>query len=52
MDDHIKLEGWHNWNHPDHERTARYREYGSTGTGSNVTKRVKWSTILSKSEAN
>ncbi|OLP66196.1 Pectinesterase A precursor [Bacillus pumilus] len=52
MEDHIKSVGWHNWNNPDNERTARYKEYGSTGAGSSVINRVKWSNILTKNEAN
>ncbi|AVI41230.1 MULTISPECIES: pectinesterase family protein [Bacillus] len=51
MDHHIKAEGWHNWDNRDNERTARYKEYGSTGAGSNLTNRVKWSSILTKNEA-
>ncbi|MBW3702250.1 pectinesterase family protein [Bacillus altitudinis] len=51
MDEHIKAEGWHNWDNKDNERTARYQEYGSTGAGSHLANRVKWSTILTKNEA-
>ncbi|MFS0656249.1 pectinesterase family protein [Bacillus sp. 179-C3.3 HS] len=51
MDDHIKAEGWHHWNNPENEKTARYQEYGSSGAGSSVTNRVTWSTILTRSEA-
>ena len=51
MEHHIKAEGWHNWDNRDHERTARYKEYGSIGAGSSVKDRVKWSTILTKNEA-
>ncbi|MFB8734840.1 pectinesterase family protein [Bacillus sp. SL00103] len=44
----IKAEGWHNWDNRDNERTARYKEYGSTGAGSNLTNRVSQSSILTK----
>lgn len=51
MDDHIKAEGWHNWDNRHNERTARYKEFRSTGAGSDVANRVKWSSILTKNEA-
>lgn len=51
MDDHVKAEGWHNWDNRDNERTARYKEFGSTGAGSSAANRVKWSTILTQNEA-
>lgn len=47
----IRPEGWHNWDHPEREATARYSEYQSTGPGANPTGRVKWSRQLSDAEA-
>jgi pectinesterase len=48
---HIRPEGWHNWNQPERETTARYGEFGSTGPGANPDGRVKWSRQLSAAEA-
>jgi len=48
---HIVPAGWHNWNKPESERTARYWEYASTGPGAQPSARVPWSRQLSKDEA-
>ncbi|MFC6998918.1 pectinesterase family protein [Rufibacter roseus] len=48
---HIKPEGWHNWNKPDAEKTAFYAEYNSTGPGAAPAKRVKWAKQLTAEEA-
>ena len=29
----VRPEGWHNWNQPDREKTARYAEHGSKAPG-------------------
>jgi len=50
MGDHIRPEGWHNWNNTENEKTARYAEYRSTGPGANPGARVSWSRQLTKSE--
>ena len=50
LDNHIKPEGWHNWNKPDAEKTSYYGEYNSSGPGANILKRVPWSHQLSDSE--
>lgn len=50
MGNHIKAEGWHNWNKKHAESTAFYAEHGSTGDGANNEKRVKWSHLLTESE--
>lgn len=42
MDGHIIPEGWDNWRNPDNEKTARYSESGSRGTGGDTSKRVSW----------
>ncbi|MGE6629796.1 pectinesterase family protein [Bacillus sp. NPDC077027] len=52
MGQHIKPEGWHNWNNPENEKTARYSEFGSKGPGSNISQRVRWAKILTNHEAN
>ncbi len=42
MGEHIRPEGWHNWNNPENEKTVRYIETGSHGPGANPSKRVIW----------
>lgn len=47
MDDHIRKEGWHNWNKPYAEKTAFYAEYGSYGPGAaSVKERAGWTHLL------
>lgn len=50
MGPHIKAEGWDNWNKPKYETTARYSEYGSSGPGGSMEKRVKWAKQLTVEE--
>lgn len=47
----IRPEGWHNWDQPKREATARYAEYGNMGPGANSSQRVKWSMQLTENEA-
>jgi pectinesterase len=47
----VRPEGWHNWNLPEREKTARYAEYASRGPGANRRARVRWSRKLSRREA-
>ncbi len=55
MGSHIIPEGWNPWKgdlmFPDKEKTAYYAEFGSTGVGGNISKRVSWSHQLSSKEA-
>jgi pectinesterase len=51
MSEVIRPEGWHNWNFPEREKTARYAEAGSTGLGANAAARVAWTRKLTKAEA-
>jgi pectinesterase len=51
MGPHIRPEGWHNWNQPAREKTAKYGEYGSTGPGAKPDGRVPWSKQLTEAEA-
>lgn len=51
MGDHIKPEGWHNWGKPEAEKTTFYAEYNNSGPGYQPEKRVNWSHILSKEQA-
>jgi len=48
---HILPEGWHNWDNPANEQTARYAEYRNTGPGASPDTRVAWSRQLSRQEA-
>lgn len=48
---HIKPEGWSNWNKTENYLTARYAEYKNYGPSSDVSPRVKWAKQLSDSEA-
>lgn len=50
MGPHIRPEGWHNWNKPHAEKTAKYGEYGSNGEGAKG-ERVKWAKKLSEKKA-
>jgi pectinesterase len=47
----IRPAGWHNWDRPEREATARYAEFESTGPGANPAGRVKWSRQLSSEES-
>ena len=51
MGNHIKKEGWHNWNKPDAEETVFYAEYNSSGPGAAPEQRVEWAHLLTKEEA-
>ena len=44
----IKPEGWNNWGKESNEKTTIYAEYGSTGPGGNIQKRVQWAKQLDK----
>lgn len=43
MGNHIKPEGWKNWNKKEAEKTVFYAEYMSSGPGANPQTRVKYS---------
>lgn len=40
----VRPAGWHNWDKPERERTARFSEFGSTGAGANAAARAPWAT--------
>jgi pectinesterase len=48
---HIKPEGWSNWNNTDNYKTTRYAEYKNYGPSSDPAKRVNWSKQLTGDEA-
>ncbi|MFL6227193.1 MAG: pectinesterase family protein [Pyrinomonadaceae bacterium] len=51
MSDVVRAAGWHNWDQPAREKTARYAEYHSTGAGGNPQGRVAWARQLTRAEA-
>lgn len=51
MSDVVRSEGWHNWNKPQAEKTARYSEFNSTGPGANPQARVSWARPLTEEQA-
>ena len=48
---HIKPEGWNNWNKTENEKTARYAEYKNYGPSAVPFKRVNWAKQLTDEEA-
>jgi pectinesterase len=50
MGNHIKPEGWHDWNKPDARINTFYAEYGSMGPGANNSMRATWAKSLNKKE--
>jgi pectinesterase len=48
---HIKAEGWSNWNQTDNYKTSRYAEYKNYGPSSDKSKRVNWVKQFSEEEA-
>jgi pectinesterase len=51
MSDVVRPEGWHNWDRPEREKSARYAEFGSVGPGASLRTRVPWAKRLSAAEA-
>ena len=47
----VRPEGWHNWNKPKAEKTARYAEFHSTGPGADPAARVPWARQLTADES-
>lgn len=50
LGDHIKPEGWHNWNDQEKEKTAFFAEFRNNGPGANSGERVKWAHQLTEKE--
>jgi pectinesterase len=48
---HIKPEGWSNWNSTENYKTTRYAEYKNYGPSADTIKRVDWSRQLTEDEA-
>jgi pectinesterase len=51
MDDVIRPEGWHHWDQPEREKTARYAEFNNSGPGAETSRRVSWARQLTSREA-
>ena len=51
MSEVVRPVGWHNWNKPEAEKTARYAEFNSTGPGGSPAARVPWAKQLTAAEA-
>ncbi len=49
--EHIKPEGWSNWNNTDNYKTTRYAEYKNYGPSSDPGRRIEWSKQLKDDEA-
>jgi pectinesterase len=49
--EHIKPEGWSNWNTTDNYKTTRYAEYKNYGPSADTLKRINWSRQLTPEEA-
>lgn len=48
--EHIKPEGWSNWNNTESYKTARYAEYKNYGPSSDTSQRVGWSKQMTDEE--
>jgi pectinesterase len=48
--EHIKAEGWSNWNTTDNYKTTRYAEYKSYGASVDPSKRIAWARQLTDEE--
>lgn len=51
MGEHIRPEGWHNWNKQQNEQTTFYAEYDNKGEGGKTDKRVVWAKFLTAQQA-
>jgi len=47
----VRPVGWDNWRDPAREKTARYTEFNSTGSGADPQARAKWAPQLTKRQA-
>ena len=47
---HIRADGWSNWNNTESYKTARYAEYKNYGPSADAAKRVSWSRQLTDEE--
>ena len=47
----VRPEGWHDWDHPERQQTARYEESGSKGDGARTADRVRWARPLTVADA-
>jgi pectinesterase len=50
MTDVVRPEGWHNWDKPEREHTARFEEFHTTGIGAAAAHRVAWAKTLTSTD--
>ena len=51
MGEHIRPEGWNNWNKAESEKTAWFADYGSEGPGAKPDQRAPWARKLTAADA-
>lgn len=51
LGNHLRPEGWREWQGTENHKTARFVEYGNTGPGANRAKRPAWTRQLNEAEA-
>lgn len=51
LGEHIRPEGWNDWQREITHKTAFYAEYNNSGPGADTSQRVSWSHVLSDEEA-
>jgi pectinesterase len=51
MDGVVRPVGWNNWDRPEREKTSRYVEFNSSGTGANPAARASWAGTLTATAA-
>ena len=50
LGEHIRPEGWSDWNNTGRSKTAWYAEYGSEGPGAKQDKRIPWARQLTEAQ--
>ena len=51
MSEAVRREGWHDWDHPERQKTTHFSEFGSTGPGAAAAARVSWMAPLTAADA-
>ncbi len=51
LGEHIRKEGWHDWNKPQSHTTTFFAEYNNNGPGADISQRVSFAHILTADEA-
>ena len=50
MSEAVRPEGWHDWDHPERQKTTHFSEFNSSGPGAAATKRVSWTAPLTAAD--